>query len=112
MFIIGEPPFLTEMVKAGFLLTEEPEQIDYVVAAFDRTFDYRKLTLAFRAIRRGAHFVATNPDRTCPFPEGELPDCAAVIAALEAVTEKPVEFVAGKPSAMTAQRSRVPLPIP
>jgi NagD protein len=103
VFVIGEPPFLAELAQAGFHLTEEPAQIDYVIASFDRTFDYRKLYIAFQAIRRGAHFIATNPDRTCPFPEGELPDCAAVIAALEAVTEKRVEVVVGKPSPITAE---------
>jgi len=101
VFVIGEPPFLAEMAQAGFLITEDPGEIEYVIAAFDRTFDYRKLNIAFQAIMRGAHFIATNPDRTCPFDEGELPDCAAVIAALEAVTLKKVEAIAGKPSPIT-----------
>jgi len=101
VFVIGEPPFLAEMAQAGFLITEDPGEIEYVIAAFDRTFDYRKLNIAFQAIMKGAHFIATNPDRTCPFDEGELPDCAAVIAALEAVTLKKVEAIAGKPSPIT-----------
>jgi arabinose operon protein AraL len=103
VFVIGEPPLLSEMSAAGLSLTENPEEIDYVVAAFDRSFNYGKLLVAFRAIRRGAHFIATNPDRTCPFPEGELPDCAAVIAALEAVTGKGVEAIMGKPSPIALQ---------
>jgi NagD protein len=98
LFVIGEEPLIDEMKRAGFTITEEPGEIDYVVAAFDRTFDYRKLNIAFQAIKRGAHFVATNPDRTCPVEGGEIPDCAAVIAALEAVTLKKVEAVVGKPS--------------
>ncbi|MHB8829088.1 MAG: HAD-IIA family hydrolase [Syntrophales bacterium] len=98
VFAIGEAPFLDELERAGFTLSEEPERIQWVIAAFDRTFDYRKLNIAFQAIRRGAHFVATNPDRTCPVEGGEIPDCAAVIAALEAVTQKKVEAVVGKPS--------------
>jgi HAD superfamily hydrolase (TIGR01450 family) len=79
------------------------DEIEYVVTAFDRTFDYRKLNIGFQAIRRGACFIATNPDRTCPVEGGELPDCAAVIAALEAVTQKSVEVIVGKPSPITAQ---------
>ena len=55
---------------------KSPREIDYVVVAFDRTFDYRKLNIAFQAIKLGAHFVATNPDRTCPVEGGEIPDCA------------------------------------
>ena len=83
VFVMGEIPFLVEMVKAGFRLTEDTDEIEVVVAAFDRTFDYRKLNIGFQAIRKGARFIATNPDRTCPVEGGELPDCAAVIAALE-----------------------------
>ncbi len=98
LFVIGETPFLDELKEAGFVLTEEAEKIEYVIAAFDRSFDYRKLNIGFQAIRRGAHFVATNPDRTCPVAEGEIPDCAAVIAALEATTGKRVEAIVGKPS--------------
>jgi ribonucleotide monophosphatase NagD (HAD superfamily) len=73
------------------------------VATFDRTFDYRKLNIGFQAIRRGAHFIATNPDRTCPVEGGEILDCAAVIAALEVVTQKSVEVIVGKPSPITVQ---------
>jgi len=45
------------------------------LAAFDRTFDYRKYNIASRH-QEGGHFIATNPDRTCPVEGGELPDCA------------------------------------
>jgi phosphoglycolate/pyridoxal phosphate phosphatase family enzyme len=104
LFVVGEIPFIEELKRAGFTITEEPNEIDYVVAAFDRTFDYRKLNIAFQAIRRfGAHFVATNPDRTCPVEGGEIPDCAAMIAAIEAVTEKKVEVIVGKPSPLMIQ---------
>jgi arabinose operon protein AraL len=103
LFVIGEPPFIEELKRAGFAITEDPREIDYVVAAFDRTFDYRKLNIAFQAIKQGAHFVATNPDRTCPVEGGEIPDCAGVIAAIEAVTTKKVEVVVGKPSPLMIQ---------
>ena len=98
VYAIGEPPLLAELEQAGLSLCEDPERIEYVIAAFDRTFNYGKLNIGFQAIRRGAHFVATNPDRTCPVDEGELPDAAGVIAALEATTGKQIEVVAGKPS--------------
>jgi len=103
IFVVGEPPFVEEVRRAGFIITEEPKEIDYVVVAFDRTFDYRKLNISFQAIRLGAHFVATNPDRTCPVEGGEIPDCAGMIAAIEAVTQKKVEVIVGKPSALIIQ---------
>jgi phosphoglycolate/pyridoxal phosphate phosphatase family enzyme len=98
VYAIGEPPLLAELEEAGLSLCDDPKKIEYVIAAFDRTFTYEKLNIGFQAIRRGAHFVATNPDRTCPVDGGEIPDAAGVIAALEATTGKKVEVVAGKPS--------------
>jgi arabinose operon protein AraL len=103
LFVVGELPFVEELKRAGFTITEEPKEIDYVVVAFDRTFDYRKLNIAFQAIKLGAHFVATNPDRTCPVEGGEIPDCAGMIAAIEAVTQKKVELIVGKPSPLIIQ---------
>ncbi len=103
LFVVGETPFIEELKRAGFTITEEPKEIEYVVVAFDRTFDYRKLNIAFQAIKLGAHFVATNPDRTCPVEGGEIPDCAGMIAAIEAVTGKKVEVIVGKPSPLIIQ---------
>src|SRR5439155_26849638 len=70
----------------------------WVVIAFDRTFDYAKLNTALQAVRGGARLIATNPDRTCPTADGEIPDCAGMIAAVEAVTGHTVEVIVGKPS--------------
>jgi arabinose operon protein AraL len=98
IFVIGEIPLIEEMVRAGFRISEKAAEIQYVVASFDRTFDYRKLNIALQAIKKGAHFVATNPDRTCPVEGGEIPDCAAVIGAVEGTTGKKVEAILGKPS--------------
>jgi len=107
LFVVGEPPLLTELRAAGFRLTERPpeaaDEIQFVVASFDRTFDYRKLQIAFDAIRAGARFIATNADRYCPTPTGGLPDTAAVIGAIEGCTGKKVEVVVGKPSPITAR---------
>jgi HAD superfamily hydrolase (TIGR01450 family) len=87
---------LAELAAFGLQITNETEHS--VVAAFDRTFDYRKLNTAFQAIRQGARFVATNADRTYPVEGGEIPDAVAVIGAIEGCTGKQVELVAGKPS--------------
>lgn len=98
LYVVGEPPLISELASAGFRFSEDPGAIEYVVVGFDRTFDYYKLNIATQAIRRGAHFVATNPDRTCPVLGGEIPDCAAMIGAIEGATLKRVEVVVGKPS--------------
>jgi len=98
LFVVGEEPLCAELRRGGFELTEKANNVDAVIASFDRTFVYRKLQIAFDAIRAGARFFATNPDRYCPVPGGGEPDCAAIIAAIEACTDTRVEAVLGKPS--------------
>ena len=98
-------PLITELLhEAGFTTVhlDEPERADLVVVSWDRTFDYAKLLSAFRAVRHGARLVATNPDPFCPTPDGDLPDCAAMLAAIEASTGARAEAIVGKPSAHMA----------
>ena len=97
VFVIGEPPLIAEMRAHGFEVRED-ERVRWVVIAFDRTFSYAKLNTALQAVRQGARLIATNPDRTCPVEGGEIPDCAGMIAAVEAVTDQRVEAIVGKPS--------------
>jgi NagD protein len=98
LFVVGEQPLCDVLTAAGFELTEDPRRTAAVIASFDRTFVYRKLQIAFDAIRAGARFFATNGDRYCPVPGGGEPDAAAMIAAIEACTNTTVEAVVGKPS--------------
>jgi HAD superfamily hydrolase (TIGR01457 family) len=98
LYVIGEAAITGELIEAGFSITEKPGNVDVVVASFDRTFDYHKLQVAFDAINAGARLVATNPDRYCPTPSGGEPDCAAIIAALEACTGVKCDPIVGKPS--------------
>ena len=103
LLLVSEPLVKDVLVGHGFTVVTEPERADVVVVSFDRTFDYAKLHAAFRAVRAGAVIVATNPDAFCPTADGGLPDCAAMLAAVEASTGQRVEAVAGKPSGQMAQ---------
>src|ERR1039458_313130 len=84
---------------AGFAVTGDPFDAAVVVVSFDRTFTYAKLLAAYRAVKHGAVIVATNPDPFCPTPDGCLPDCAPMLAAVEACTGQRAEAIVGKPSA-------------
>jgi HAD superfamily hydrolase (TIGR01450 family) len=101
--VIGEPPLVGLLESAGHEVTGDARRVEVVVVSFDRTFDYRKLKLAFDAVRLGARVVATNPDAYCPSPDGGLPDCAAMLAAVEACTGARAEAVVGKPSMHMAE---------
>jgi NagD protein len=95
---LTEPLVQQVLVDAGLSLTTDPAEAAMVVVSWDRGFDYAKLLAGFRAVRRGARIVATNPDPFCPTADGGLPDCAAMLAALEACTGATAEAVVGKPS--------------
>lgn len=100
LFPIAEPPLVQALQQAGFRISEDPAQIDIVIASYDRNFDYRKLQIAFDAIwfHKRAFLVQTNPDRYCPFPGGRgEPDCAAITAAIEACTGTTCRASFGKP---------------
>jgi HAD superfamily hydrolase (TIGR01450 family) len=99
LFVVGERPLIQLLELAGYEVAQEAGGVDVVVVSFDRTFDYRKLKVAFDAVRGGARIVATNPDAYCPIPDGGgLPDCAAMLAAVEASTGARAEAIVGKPS--------------
>ena len=98
LFVVGEAPLKQELQAADFILSDDAQAVDIVVASFDRTFSYAKLQIAFNAIRAGARLVATNPDRFCPVPGGGEPDAAAMIAAIEACTGVRCDPIVGKPS--------------
>jgi NagD protein len=96
---VAERVVIESLTAAGHVVTLEPADTDVVVVSFDRSFDYAKLHAAYRAVREhGAVIVATNPDPYCPTADGGLPDCAAMLAAIEACTGVSAEAIVGKPS--------------
>jgi phosphoglycolate/pyridoxal phosphate phosphatase family enzyme len=111
VFVIGEPPLVAELRAHGFDVRMD-HRVRWVVIAFDRTFDYGKLNTALQAVRHGARLIATNPDRTCPTEDGEIPDCAGMIAAVEAVTGARVEAIVGKPSPIILEVALARLGVP
>lgn len=102
VFAISEEPLKRALGAAGIRLTEDPEEIDVVLASFDRTFEYRKLQIAFDALwfHKRARLITSNPDRFCPMPGGRgEPDAASIVAAIEACTGVTCEANLGKPGA-------------
>lgn len=99
LYAVGTPDFEAELLAAGLELVSEREQpIDFVVVGFDTTLTYQKLDIACDYIRQGIPWVAANPDRVCPLANGRvMPDCGALIACLQACTERPPLRIIGKP---------------
>jgi 4-nitrophenyl phosphatase len=70
---------------------------EVVASGADFEVTYDKLRIATLAIRRGAGFIATNPDTTFPSEEGLIPGAGSILAALVAATSVEPEVI-GKPS--------------
>jgi HAD superfamily hydrolase (TIGR01450 family) len=100
VFPISEEPLKRSLREAGIRMSERAEEIDVVIASYDRGFEYRKLQIAFDAIwfHKRAQLVTTNLDPYCPLPGGRgEPDAAAIVGAIEACTGARCEVNAGKP---------------
>ena len=108
VFPIAEEPLIRALAAAGIEMSDDPSRIDVVISSYDRSFDYRKLQIAFDAIwyHRRAELVETNPDRYCPFPGGRgEPDCAAITAAIEACTGTRKVASFGKPDPIMVEEA-------
>ncbi|MEN1969880.1 HAD-IIA family hydrolase [Lentibacillus sp. N15] len=103
VMIIGEDPLVNEITSFNIKVSDNPDEVKYVVLGWDRKFTYDKLNQAFQAWKKGARIIATNPDRTCPLEDGQVPDCGAIIGAIEGATGEKVDIVLGKPSLLAAK---------
>ncbi|MFP4437441.1 MAG: HAD-IIA family hydrolase [Chloroflexaceae bacterium] len=77
-----------------FVLEEAEPQL--VVQGADFDIGYEKLKRGCLAIRAGARFISTNPDKTFPSEEGLIPGAGALLAALQAASGVEPEVI-GKP---------------
>jgi len=100
VFLLGTPALEKEFIDSGIRLVYENP--DIVVAGFDTTVNYEKLSKACTFIREGAVFLATHPDFNCPVESGFIPDCGAICAFITASTGK-VPKSLGKPYTETLE---------
>ena len=104
VYLAGTRAFYRELKSYGVKLAgdenghSEAADADVVVQGFDTELRYEKLDLACHYLRRGAVFLAANPDWVCPMPRGEvLPDCGSICALLTASTGREPTYI-GKPN--------------
>jgi len=100
VYVVGEEGLVAELVGAGHtpVTVSEAEMAEAVVVGLDRALSYPKLDAAFRALRRGALFVATNTDHALPTGSGMAPGAGAIVEALSTASGRKPDYVAGKPS--------------
>ncbi|WP_121639125.1 HAD-IIA family hydrolase [Virgibacillus sp. Bac330] len=94
-FILGDEHLKWECKQVG-MDTEAETDVDAVVVGWSNDLSFYDLQHAAACIHQGAKFVATNPDKTFPTPNGPLPAVGAIVEALYASTDqRPV--IVGKP---------------
>lgn len=97
VYPVGTRAFMSELTAYGVRLSEE-EGAQVVCVGFDTELTYGKLDRAVHFLRRGAAFIAANPDWVCPMPDDEvLPDCGSICALLTAASGVKPVFI-GKPN--------------
>lgn len=102
VYTIGEPPLQAELRDAGLTVVTDPADTDVILASMHFGFDYATLQDVLNADRlNDLSIYATNPDRTCPVENGEVPDCGPVIGAIEGLLGREIDRVLGKPSRVT-----------
>lgn len=72
-------------------------RFDAVIVGLDPHVDYRRLSLAMRAVADGARLIATNADARYPTAVGFLPGAGSIVAALATATGVVPEII-GKPA--------------
>jgi len=92
-FVVGEGALVHELYEIGF--TTSDTEADFVVLGETRNYNFEMIQRAAALVRRGARFVATNPDVAGP---AGRPSCGALAAPIERITGK-CPFYVGKPSA-------------
>jgi 4-nitrophenyl phosphatase len=96
VFVVGEAGLFAALAEAGFEIAEDHRGVEAVVVGMCRGLNWDMLVQATLAIRAGARFIGTNPDRTFPSEIGIVPGAGSILAALEAASEtEPV--IIGKP---------------
>jgi 4-nitrophenyl phosphatase len=94
VFVVGESGLVTELAAQGFFVSEQ--QPLAVVVGLDRGITYEKLKTASLLVRAGTPFIATNPDKTYPTPEGLAPGAGTFVAAIQVAGDHE-PLIIGKP---------------
>lgn len=98
VLVVGADALAAELSDVGLSPVTSAADAPLAVAqGFGPQVSWVQLAEATVAIRAGALWVATNPDRTLPSPRGPLPGNGALVAALSTAVDRVPDLVIGKP---------------
>ncbi len=101
VYFVGRDAVAEDLAEAGLRLTKQSP--DIVLLSYDTTLDYSKLCDISLHLSRGAVYVATHPDVTCPAEPVAVPDVGSFMELIYAATGRRADAVCGKPSGVLAE---------
>ena len=98
LYVCGTESLKAELVRGGFTVTENIDEVDVIVMGFDTELTFKKLhDVSYLLLTRpNIPYIATNPDYVCPTEFGSVPDCGSVCDMLYNVSKRRPLFI-GKP---------------
>jgi len=96
--MVGQEGLQVALEGAGFELTDQALEADFVVAGIDFGLTYEAVAEATLAIRNGARFIGTNADPSFPSERGQVPGAGSILALISAATDGTQPQVIGKPN--------------
>ncbi len=94
-YVVGESGLTHAIHDVGYVITDRNP--DYVVLGETHGYSFDQVTTAIRLVAGGAHFIATNPDKSGPSEHGIVPACGAMAALIEQAAGRRPLFI-GKPN--------------
>lgn len=95
--LLGTAELAGDFRDAGIEIVDADPEL--LVLGYDTTLTYDKAARFARHLLAGVPYVATHPDRTCPTPEGPIPDVGSFMAMFETATGRLPAHILGKPNA-------------
>jgi 4-nitrophenyl phosphatase len=98
VFAIGEEGLMAALHGIGLapVAFDQADAARAVVMGMDRNISFEKMRTAALLVGKGRPFFATNPDRSFPTPDGEVPGAGAWVSVVSTATGVEPVF-AGKP---------------
>ena len=103
LYVSGTQSLKEELMREGFVITDDIEKTEVIVMGFDTELTFKKLEDVSKMLcTKDLPYIATNPDYVCPTEFGSVPDCGSVCDMIfNATGKRPV--VIGKPEALMPQ---------
>lgn len=86
---------IEELEQKGIKVVSD--NADIVLLAFDRKLDYEKIVKANEHMVKGAIYIATHPDNTCPAPGVFIPDLGSIMQMFKCSSGRDADIITGKP---------------